>query len=287
LQPFAPESGSAAERKRRIIGAGFAVARRNGSAILSLVIPALGLGEMAKRKVLLVDDAVARLVKPASRQGKPVSREGKAEARRMAPEERAAPAPKKPTRAAAMALAAEVDRLKAELAAARDRMEELEARADIDALLDILNRRGFERELRRSAAYVKRYGTPAALIYLDLDYFKPINDRYGHTAGDQMLRAVAATLQRSVRESDVVARLGGDEFGVLLWNISEIQVAAKMRELESAVATTVVMQGSVPVSVGVSAGFAMLGSGDAPADVIYRADLAMYVRKRAGRAAAG
>ncbi len=199
----------------------------------------------------------------------------------------AAPAPKKPTRATAMRLAAEVDRLKAELAAARDRMAELEARADIDALLDILNRRGFERELRRSAAYVKRYGTPAALIYLDLDYFKPINDRYGHAAGDQMLQAVAATLQRTVRESDVVARLGGDEFGVLLWNISEIQAAAKARELESAVATTVVMEGGVPLSVGVSAGFAMLGSGDAPADVIYRADLAMYVRKRAGRAAAG
>jgi diguanylate cyclase (GGDEF)-like protein len=242
---------------------------------------------MAKRKILLVDEAVARLVKPAPRQGKPGSRQSKPDTRRAVPEETAASAPKKPARATAMQLAAEVDRLKAELAAARDRVEELEARADIDVLLDILNRRGFERELRRSAAYVKRYGTPAALIYLDLDYFKPINDRYGHAAGDQMLQAVAATLQRAVRESDVVARLGGDEFGVLLWNISEIQVAAKARELESAVATTVVMEGGVPLSVGVSAGFAMLGPGDAPADVIYRADLAMYVRKRAARAVAG
>jgi diguanylate cyclase (GGDEF)-like protein len=242
---------------------------------------------MAKRKILLVDEAVARLVKPAPRPADPAPRQIKPDAPRSVPEEPAAPPPKKPIRSTAMRLAAEVDRLKAELAAARDRMAELEARAEFDAMLDILNRRGFERELRRSAAYVKRYGTLAAVIYLDLDYFKPINDRYGHAAGDQMLQAVAATLQRTVRQSDVVARLGGDEFGVLLWNISEIQAAAKARELESAVAATVVMLGSVPLSVGVSAGFAMLGCGDAPADVIYRADLAMYVRKRAGRAAAG
>jgi diguanylate cyclase (GGDEF)-like protein len=233
---------------------------------------------MAKRKILLVDEAIARLGNPALRQGKPDLR---LTVQELEPE----PTPKKPTRSTAMRLAAEVDRLKAELAAARARMVELEARADIDSLIDVLNRRSFERELRRSAAYVRRYGTAVALIYLDLDYFKPINDQYGHATGDRMLQAVAATVQRAVRESDVVARLGGDEFGVLLWNISEAQAAAKARELEGAIATTVVMEGSVPLSVGVSAGFAMLGPGDEPADVIYRADLAMYVRKRAGRAA--
>ena len=229
---------------------------------------------MAKRKILLVEEAVSRLSEPIPRRQ---------------PREQAAAveAPQKPVRAVAIQLAAEVDRLKAELAAAQMQVEQLEARADIDALLDILNRRGFERELRRSAAYVRRYGTPAALIYLDLDYFKPINDRYGHSAGDRMLQAVTQTLQRAVRESDVVARLGGDEFGVLLWNIGEFQAAAKLRELEAAVAATVVMEGMVPLSVGASAGLAILGSGDAPADVIYRADLAMYARKRAARAATG
>jgi diguanylate cyclase (GGDEF)-like protein len=228
---------------------------------------------MPKRKILLVEEAAARLGAPA--------------ARRKAPEAAAPPAPKKPAGSVAMRLAAEVDRLQAELAAARAEMAEIEAKADLDVLLDILNRRSFERELRRSAAYVRRYGTPAALIYLDLDYFKQVNDRYGHAVGDSTLREVAKTLQRSVRESDVVARLGGDEFGVLLWNVSEIQAAAKARELESAVAGTVVMHGDVALSVGVSAGFAVLGPGDEPADVISRADRAMYVRKRAGRAAAG
>jgi diguanylate cyclase (GGDEF)-like protein len=188
---------------------------------------------------------------------------------------------------AASRLAAEVERLQAELAAARVQVAQLEASADIDALLDILNRRGFERELRRALAYVRRYGASAALVYLDLDHFKPVNDRHGHATGDRVLQAVAATLQRCVRESDVVARLGGDEFGVLLWNVGEIQAAAKARELESAVAAMVVMQGGVTVSVGVSAGFAMLTAGDLAGDVISRADLAMYARKRAGRAAAG
>ena len=163
-------------------------------------------------------------------------------------------------------------------------MAQLAARVDVDALLDIPNRRGFERDLRRALAYMRRYGAAAALIYLDLDRFKPVNDRHGHAAGDRVLQAVTATLQGNVRESDVVARLGGDEFGVLVWNVSESQAAAKARELETAVGATVVMQGKIPLSVGASAGFAMLELKDAPADVVSRADLVMYARKRGRRA---
>jgi len=209
---------------------------------------------------------------------------GFAQGRRAAADDDAPPAPKKPAaRSAAMQLAAEVDRLQAELAAARVKVTELEARADIDPLLDILNRRGFERELRRSLAYVRRYGTAAALVYLDLDHFKPVNDRYGHAAGDEVLKAMAAALQRSVRESDVVARLGGDEFGVLLWNVSESQTAAKAAELEVAIGATILRHRGARISVGASAGVAMLLPSDAPAEVIARADLAMYARKRARR----
>ncbi len=78
--------------------------------------------------------------------------------------------------------------------ASRARIADLEARVDIDPLTDVLNRRGFERELKRSLAYVKRYGTSAALIYVDLDGFKPVNDRHGHAAGDAVLKAIAAAL---------------------------------------------------------------------------------------------
>ena len=118
-------------------------------------------------------------------------------------------------------LLAEIERLKHDLVLAAQRIAELEARADDDPLLGILNRRGFERELTRSLAYVKRYGAGAALMFIDLDGFKSVNDRHGHIAGDALLKAVAAALKGHVRASDVVARLGGDEFGVLMWNADE------------------------------------------------------------------
>src|ERR1700689_3380735 len=91
------------------------------------------------------------------------------------------PRAKAPARAVAMRLAAEVERLAAELSASRARIADLESRVDVDPLTETLNRRGFERELKRSLAYVKRYGVSAALIYIDLDEFKPVNDRHGHT----------------------------------------------------------------------------------------------------------
>lgn len=116
-------------------------------------------------------------------------------------------------------LTAEVETLRVDLDAARARVQELEAKADIDPLLDVFNRRGFERALVSALSYMTRYGAHAALLYVDLDAFKPVNDRHGHAAGDAVLRAVAAALTRNVRASDVVARLGGDEFALLLWNL--------------------------------------------------------------------
>jgi diguanylate cyclase (GGDEF)-like protein len=180
-------------------------------------------------------------------------------------------------------LAAEIDALKAELAAARVRVAELEAQADVDPLLGLLNRRGFERELARSLAHAKRYGTPAALIYFDLDRFKIVNDTHGHTAGDGVLATVAATLTRNVRTSDIVGRLGGDEFAVLLWAVSPETAAAKAEALERAVAGAATGWDGAWLAVGISAGIAMLEAQDAPADVIGRADRAMYARKAARR----
>jgi diguanylate cyclase (GGDEF)-like protein len=193
-----------------------------------------------------------------------------------------------PARAEAVQLAAEVARLERELAAARAQMAELAARAEIDPLTDILNRRGFERELKRSLAYVKRHGTSAALIYLDLDGFKLVNDRHGHAAGDAVLKAVAMVLARHVRASDVVARLGGDEFALLLWNCGEDDALAKVAALEAAVARTTATHAGATLSVGASCGAAPLLPLDRPADLLERADRAMYARKvlRSGAAAA-
>jgi diguanylate cyclase (GGDEF)-like protein len=188
-----------------------------------------------------------------------------------------------PSRAVAMRLAAEVDALAAQLQDSRARIAELETRVAVDPLTDVLNRRGFERELKRSLAYVKRYGTGAALVYVDLDAFKPVNDRHGHGAGDAVLKAIAAALVRQVRASDVVARIGGDEFAVLLWNVGGAEAAAKAAALEAAVYATPVRWGASTLVVGASAGVALLGALDTTADVIARADAAMYGRKNERR----
>jgi diguanylate cyclase (GGDEF)-like protein len=183
-----------------------------------------------------------------------------------------------------MRLVAEIEALKADLAAARTQLRVLQAHADFDGLLDILNRRGFERELKRSLAYARRYGTPAALVYLDLDRFKPVNDTYGHAAGDAVLRAAASALTQSVRTSDVIGRLGGDELAMLLWNVTPEAAAAKAAALEQVVAATTIEWNGVSLSVGASAGAVMLEPDDDVAGAIARADGAMYARKRFRRA---
>jgi diguanylate cyclase (GGDEF)-like protein len=185
-----------------------------------------------------------------------------------------------------MRLAAEVERLEQELAAARTQMATLAARAEIDPLTDIVNRRGFERELKRACAYVKRYGASAGLIYLDLDGFKRVNDEHGHAAGDAVLKAVAMVLTRHVRASDLAARIGGDEFAVLLWQCSEADAHAKAMALEAAIARTTATHDGARLSVGASAGMTMLLPLDQPAEVVGRADRAMYARKRGSPAAA-
>jgi diguanylate cyclase (GGDEF)-like protein len=176
-------------------------------------------------------------------------------------------------------LLGEVQRLQAELAAAQAKVKELEATADIDAVTEIFNRRGFDREFKRSLSYVKRYGTRAGLFYIDLDGFKPVNDRHGHAAGDAVLRAVAAILTHCVRASDTVARLGGDEFGLILWNLGEGDATAKAWSLEAAISEAAIEWEGEALSVGASIGFVMMGAADELADVLARADHAMYARK--------
>jgi diguanylate cyclase (GGDEF)-like protein len=172
-----------------------------------------------------------------------------------------------------------IRRLRGQLAAALARIDELQASADTDFLLDIPNRRGFERELQRSIAYIKRYHASGALIVLDVDRLKPINDTFGHAAGDQVLKAVVAVLLGQVRASDVIGRLGGDEFALLLWNLSETDAKAKAAALEEAIdQLTFSFDGRV-VTAGASAGVATLGPHAEAGRALEEADRAMYVRK--------
>ncbi|MES5485070.1 GGDEF domain-containing protein [Bradyrhizobium sp. INPA03-11B] len=172
-----------------------------------------------------------------------------------------------------------IRRLRAQLARAQARIEELQASAETDFLLGIQNRRGFERELVRSLSFIKRYQASGALIVLDVDRLKPINDAFGHAAGDEVLKKIVAAISDQVRASDVVGRLGGDEFAVLLWNLSETDARAKAAALEDAIDRLTFVFRDSRVSAGASAGVAILTAHSDIDRVLDEADRAMYVRK--------
>jgi diguanylate cyclase (GGDEF)-like protein len=222
---------------------------------------------MARQIRLRTDDAKTDAAAPRSRE------RGRAD-------QPVATAPATPATSEPMRLAAEVARLEAELAAMRARVAELETHAERDPLTAVMNRRGFARELARARSYLHRYGGSAALVYLDLDGFKPVNDQHGHAAGDAVLKAVAAALVIAVRASDIVARIGGDEFAVLLWNLSPEAAANKALTLERAVAAATVAWDGGVLSVGASAGVAALGPDQDLDGLLARADAEMYARKR-------
>ncbi len=176
-------------------------------------------------------------------------------------------------------LMAELDRLKDELVTAKRRVTELETKVDEDALLPVLNRRGFDRELERTLAYVKRHGTHVSLIYIDLDDFKSINDIYGHATGDAALMHLSDILLANVRRSDVVARLGGDEFAILLHRADEASANAKAEQLARALASSSLVFEGREIPMSLTAGVSQLREDDTNASAMTRADRIMYEGK--------
>jgi diguanylate cyclase (GGDEF)-like protein len=205
--------------------------------------------------------------------------------KRAIPRVRAGKLPRLAVKARVPAAAPTIRRLRAELARAQAKIAELQASAETDFLLDVLNRRGFARELTRAVAYIARYRATGALVVLDVDRLKPINDTFGHAAGDEVLKAVVGVLRRHVRASDVIARLGGDEFVLLLWNLSEADARAKALQLESAIDALSFSFGGTVVSAGASTGIGMLEPDVAGAVALAQADRAMYARKKQRHAA--
>ncbi|MEZ5957288.1 MAG: GGDEF domain-containing protein [Hyphomonadaceae bacterium] len=177
-----------------------------------------------------------------------------------------------------------LERLTGELAEIKAKLEAAEALADRDALAPVFNRRAFLRELHRTMSEVERYKTPAAVIYIDLDGFKAVNDEYGHSAGDAVLRHVGVLLTDSVRESDVVGRLGGDEFGIILNRASAEEAAAKAASLSDKINSSAILYAGVPHRIGASVGVHPIAMVEDPETAIARADEAMYAEKHARRA---
>ena len=125
-------------------------------------------------------------------------------------------------------------------------------------------------------------GHTAALLFLDLDRFKLVNDSLGHAAGDQLLRQVARRVSQAVRPGDLVARLGGDEFVVLCERLGEVEARAVAERIAAHLRPPVVLDEGVPLVAVTSVGIRMTGPGDTVADVVRDADTAMYAAKAAG-----
>ena len=178
-------------------------------------------------------------------------------------------------------LHAEIERLRAEVAALTVRAETAEALADHDVLTRALNRRGFMTVLNRSMAYCRRHEVEAALLYLDMDGFKGVNDGLGHAAGDAALMAVADLLLANVRESDAVGRLGGDEFALLLMNAGADEGREKARRLASALETEGFVWEGATVALGGSFGVRAYAGQTDPEAWLSEADAAMWLRKKA------
>jgi diguanylate cyclase (GGDEF)-like protein len=166
----------------------------------------------------------------------------------------------------------------------RLRIDELAWLANHDPLTGLVNRRRFEEELSSRLSESNRYGTSGALLALDLDEFKPINDTYGHAAGDVVLRKVGEVLRSMTRASDVTARIGGDEFVVLLSHTNAAGAEACARKLVEHVADAVCEYEGASLRITASVGVALFpGDGSDPQALQAAADRALYVAKQAGR----
>ncbi len=155
--------------------------------------------------------------------------------------------------------------------------------ARTDALTSLPNRRAFDDFVRQQASLHQRNGTKYALIHLDVDHFKQLNDRWGHPAGDEVLKTVSAAIRRAARESDLVARVGGEEFTVVLPDATIDSLLAASERIRTAVASTPVQIRGTRVPVTISVGAAIISAGDTGKTLIDRSDAALYASKQDGR----
>jgi diguanylate cyclase (GGDEF)-like protein len=167
----------------------------------------------------------------------------------------------------------------------RERIDELARQAFHDPLTDLPNRALFADRLDHALARLGRTDQSVAVLLLDLDGFKQINDSFGHEAGDQLLIAVSQRLRGCLRPADTVARLGGDEFTILVEEITELREATRVAErIEDALRAPFMLEGheaSITTSIGIA--FSKADHAD-PDELIRNADAAMYKAKRAGKA---
>lgn len=153
-----------------------------------------------------------------------------------------------------------------------------------DELTDLPNRRAFLRRLEDEVARVQRYGYPLSLALIDMDSFKSVNDKYGHGAGDEVLRNFAANILSIFRHHDMVARYGGEEFAVLLPNTDKNGAQRALEKVKKRTSESSYQFGGKTMAMPTfSAGISLYKPGETPGNLIERADKALYQAKRLGR----
>lgn len=173
-----------------------------------------------------------------------------------------------------------VDEVTRHLKAQDRRIAELEALATTDQLTRVLNRRGFEEQLQHELSIARRHGVGGVLIFVDLDEFKPINDTYGHAAGDDVLRAVANLLKTHVRETDYIGRLGGDEFAILLPRSNKRNGVRRAEDLDRKLNNAYAAWAGQQIPIKASCGVHMYSARAELGQLIESADAAMYKIKQ-------
>lgn len=180
--------------------------------------------------------------------------------------------------------------LQAKLASTQELMREQAQQLDlhitearVDVTTELANRRAFNDELSRRYAELQRTGNPFSLLVADIDHFKQINDRYGHDAGDLVLKHVAHALRETVRDMDLVARYGGEEFAILL-PMTDWQRATRAAERAREAVENLKFEGALSgTRVTVSVGYSQAVANDSSRDLFSRADMALYDAKASGR----
>ena len=181
------------------------------------------------------------------------------------------------------ALKQELTRSQENLASQRRQIEELRSAVRVDGLTQLANRTYFDEKLLEMIKIHRRHNDIFSLLLVDVDNFKEVNDRFGHPAGDRILKGVAFNLRSALRESDFVARFGGDEFAIILFknnSKSAIEVAFKLCKAQQE--SRFLMDG-VNIKVSLSIGVAEIEADDTPETILMRADKALYNVKSEGR----
>jgi len=178
-----------------------------------------------------------------------------------------------------------IARQAAEVIRSAQLLQETRRLAVTDALTGLFNRRHFNQQLEENVSRAARYDEPLALIFLDVDHFKSVNDRFGHHAGDRCLQALARTLRENVRDSDQIARIGGEEFAVLLIRADRELALSIAERLRDRIDDLIIEEDPpLPVHLTASLGIAFFREdGDDPRSLMRSADRALYTAKRLGR----